>query len=425
MSLFRRDKPVVALQSGNLSGALNQRRSTLVKVFSSIAAKQHVCDIGTFLKPSYKVLTSAEKDSASKTVIVLGELAIPLYRNMSSAQLNTGIALKLSFRSLRADDNSLEIERRAYRDVSQPLYMAHNTPHVMLYFGTLHCNNFVAELRKLERQRPDDRSIRTLLSEVQSIGRKAKGAIDVNSAYVLVLERGQGGDLGDMVRNQHASLTYNGFWLPVFFQIVFTLLCFQDVGFTQNDLHSGNLWVDVLPEPHTFYYEVTKPRQKTWSITTRYMVKFFDFDRAAKVPTSHNRGQWRNLYIDGEICRSTGQCNGFPTFFDAFNIFYNLFSMRRALPQKALQWISRYINEDLLKTHWAWHGQPCKCIRGRPGDCEQCTLITNEGSFAGPGIGSVQRGLLMEMLLLGFTEFETSATIDRRENIVWSPPSSK
>lgn len=359
------------------------------------------CDLRSIFDDvsSIKVLTSDEKASVSETIILLGKFKIPIV--FSTFQGNTQIAVKISFESL-TDDNSLEIERQSYRDVTNPLLMNGNTPHVMLYVGALKCSNF----NKIDIGESNSKKF---IKEMNKIS--ASNQYDMSQMWMLVLEQGTGKPLVSFAKQ---SLGIDDFWYPILFQIIYTLYCFQLVGFSQNDLHPGNLWVDELDEPQLFVYQAT--RNYMWAIETKYVVKFFDFDRAAKSATKYNGVEWTNKKLNMGLCASSGQCNGYQQFFDAFNILYNLYNSKnikmndksRAFIQ---QWILNFVEKEYMEKRYAWHGQLCECVDGEPLRCRQCKLITPTNP------------VLENMLQHGFEPYRVDPNM--YTEYVWKLPSFK
>lgn len=360
------------------------------------------CDLRTiFDVSSIKILSSDEKSSVSETVILLGKFKIPIV--FATFQGNTKIAIKMSFKPLTSD-NSLEIERRAYKEVTNPLLLNGNTPHVMLYVGTLHCSNFSSiDIGEMNNKK--------FMKEIQKI--QASQRYDTSDMWMLILEQGKGKPLRNFINETH---TLKKFWYPVLFQIIYTLSCFQLVGFAQNDLHSGNLWIDELPEPQEFIYQGNK--KYAWRIETKYIVKFFDFDRAAKSATKYNAAWWTNKKLDDEgHCISGGQCNGYQPFFDAFNILYNIYHYHKNINRDAYvflkKWIENYIEYEYLNKKYAWHGQLCECVIGEPLMCKKCNLITPTNP------------VLETMLQTGFESYRIDPKDIENEQYVWKLPSFK
>lgn len=371
------------------------------------------CDLSTVFDTSkqVKVLSSQDKKSASETVIILGDFRVPLV--LEDQQGNTRIAIKLSFEPLDPKrDNSLEVERKAYRQVTNPLVLNGHTPNVMLYVGSVECKEFIA------RGNAPEAGLEILTREVQRIEHTQRYNID--HIWLLILEQGEGMPLNRFTRTFKKMLTWDNFWQPVLFQLMYTLLCFQQVGFAQNDLHAGNVWIDVLDAPLEFVYQADETH--AWAFTTLFVVKMFDYDRTAKSPTRYNRTSWINTRLDSEgICDSTGQCNGFTVFFDAFNILYNIYHFERFITsdvRKVGTWIQRFIDREALNKRYAWGGQPCVCVQPSPIGCKKCQLVEPH-----------DKTLLDQIVLEGFHSYQVTPGTDEwtdhitENSYVWRLPS--
>ena len=71
----------------------------------------------------------------------------------------------------------------------------------------------------------------------------------------------------------------------IVFQILYTLACFQEIGLQQNDLHTGNILLDVFeanPLPYVIY---RISRTKVVILTdVEYIPRIYDFDRSTTFP---------------------------------------------------------------------------------------------------------------------------------------------
>jgi len=293
--------------------------------------------------------------------------------------------------------------------------MEGHTPHVMLYVGALNCRNW----RKVQPTLPRTSANRKLIIEMNAIFQHggAEKRYDYDSVWMLLLEQGTGLPLNDFLR-RNSSLTWGSFLKPVLLQVLYTLLCFKQVGFKQNDLHLGNVWIDELPQKHVFVYQMDA--DNAWVLETKYMVKFFDFDRAAKSSTEYNQKHWTNTLLDShDYCRSSGQCNEFTRFFDAFNLLYGLYHTRNLSDNtrtKFRTWITRFVNRALFEKKWAWGGQMCEC---EDDDCKTCSLLQ-----------PAEENSLELILAGGFSDdYKLDLNVDRiksllqQQPVVWRPPS--
>lgn len=131
---------------------------------------------------------------------------------------------------------------------------------------------------------------------------------DFDHMNVLVLEQGQGLEFSKWAKGARTLTDY----MHVFFQVFYTLAVFNELGLQQNDLHTGNVWIDQLKQPQWITYTVG--RNKHVRIFTRWFVKLYDFDRATKYPTRYNKVTIHNTLIRRRsgLCSQYGQCNAPP-----------------------------------------------------------------------------------------------------------------
>ena len=66
-------------------------------------------------------------------------------------------------------------------------------------------------------------------------------------------------------------------FMPIFFQIVYSLAVMDHFGIVHNDLHENNIFVQRLSKPITMSFHVDG---KILQISTKFIIKFFDWDRA-------------------------------------------------------------------------------------------------------------------------------------------------
>jgi hypothetical protein len=96
-----------------------------VKEWISEVSNVSSCDLHNFMK-GIKLLSKAEKASASKTQIIMGNIP-------SKFNPDTDTVLKIS-RKTRGYDNQLRVELQIYKHVISKLVLY--TPHLVLYLGT-------------------------------------------------------------------------------------------------------------------------------------------------------------------------------------------------------------------------------------------------------------------------------------------------
>jgi hypothetical protein len=102
---------------------------------------------------------------------------------------------------------------------------------------------------------------------------------------------------------------------PLLFQVAYTLMCFKDVGLMHNDLHSGNVFVTLLPRSVERTYMISKRRSVT--VRSRVFVQIFDFDFASKHATRYDSCAFRNTTLDTFFCHGKRPiCNKYTESYD-------------------------------------------------------------------------------------------------------------
>lgn len=100
-----------------------------------------------------------------------------------------------------------------------------------------------------------------------------------NNTVQLYSEKMAGKTLHELiVASQFTNAPY--FWRTIFFQIIYTLLCFQQLGIRHNDLHIGNIFVDPQITGVLRYY-TAKDKFYTVVLSGIGLVKIFDMDLAS------------------------------------------------------------------------------------------------------------------------------------------------
>lgn len=216
---------------------------------------------------------------------------------------------------LQRDDNSLEIERAIMRQHLNPLLFGRATPHVVPYYG------------EFSRVYADPNSGAALELSALVMG-------FVNGGIILA-------KMPTLVDNWILEIPD---FIEVVVPVIYTLLCFSDIGLMHNDLHPGNVIISKLPRPVTLQYIVDHDESSDTylmvTLRTDAHVQIIDFDRASKPATFGNGDPvgLTNTLLDRNLCADYGQCNEFR-------------------PQVDLVWFL-YIFAALLYKTWHEMGQP-------------------------------------------------------------------
>ena len=245
----------------------------------------HSCDFGATLD---KLKFVKNKDGVSDSWILFGTL------------LNQPVAIKVAARPLQMTISShfLSIERYIYKNIINPIVLCGFSPHVLIYYASLSCNEFY-NLPELDKE----------VKKFKKALRAQQQKFNINEIEASVVERATNGTtLSDFLDKAVDDPKYSKELIALLFQIFYTLKVFSQLGLSHNDLHSGNIFV-VPATTTTKYYQIsTNDYRKVESV---FDVRIFDFDRGAKVSTEHDGKEIENHGLsDGFYCQKFGQCNG-------------------------------------------------------------------------------------------------------------------
>jgi len=163
-------------------------RISLFKALKDKTIEIDPCSIHTWLKDA-KVL---KKTSASSSVVLLGKFFAG-----RKLPFSDNIVIKVSFASREGGgDNSFEVEICIYEKIISELLTRKITPNVMSYVYSFRCPNFYQQLHK-------DREpfMMEVLKQLTSIEkeRDEDNVYDFNVAQFLILEKGSGGSMSDLL----------------------------------------------------------------------------------------------------------------------------------------------------------------------------------------------------------------------------------
>lgn len=248
-------------------------------------------------------------ETASNTVQALIELEI-------AQRGRVPCFAKVFMRSTTSNGNSLLVESLAYELVTNPLLLQRATPCLVGYYGTLFCNKPAAQFEN------DDLGQALRLLQVQR-RQPAPSAGEEGAFAILLQDMVERGSISlDRVCRDTAKASLRLKTVDAFVSqleavkaslvaLYFTLECFRRVGFAQNDLHVGNVFMepqlDASEQRAAFEYA---PR-KYLLLRLPFMPKIFDFDNAAKRATALNGVEWRNDRTSSEspLCQYGGSCD--------------------------------------------------------------------------------------------------------------------
>jgi hypothetical protein len=304
--IFREDTPVPAintqLQISNLGISRNTQAPNIqVPNIQDISTwlRDIGCDI-TKYTINIKVLKTSEKESASESIIIFGDMKLN----------NSPVAFKIVFPSRLQFSNSLDVEQQIYANVTQYMLNNNHSPHLTACIGLVKPCDITEFKRNLSQEQKF-----VFNKNISGIDSRR---YDLNKPSILILSKSGGLTLHDYLTNgmyiQPGKPKPNQISVRskfnMLFQILYTLRCFERVGLSHNDLHSKNIFVDELHHPHErIYYILDRDLDKSlhgWVKTTiKYDTKIFDFDRGS----IRHQNVDRNFTLDMSYCSSFDQCN--------------------------------------------------------------------------------------------------------------------
>ena len=322
------------------------------------------CDIDKYMR-DIKVLSN--KGSASDSVIMFGNLKV--------GKQTVNVVFKLIFKSKNKLNNSLIVEQQIYENVISNLINNYHTPHIVNYIGTVtSCTtNQIVEQLSLAEMKNFENALKQIDLD----------SFDDTYSHMMILEKSSGYTLHNCMSQEKLTSDEK---FKILFQLLYTLLCFERIGLSQNDLHTSNIFVDKLDNPVERIYYIDNTR---WvKFTTSYDAKIYDFDRGA----IYHPAVDRNLTIDKLYCKTYETCNSFDSKRDLGSLIagYLMFEsnseilnfLNPLVSSKFLNDISKRKYVQLNTSHSKYSDEDLKPIR------EYLNLVVNEISDVSIGDGS-------------------------------------
>ena len=326
--------------------------------------------------------------SASASWITLGQITLP--PSLTTTVPRTGadrVTMKLTFATRRpGDDNSLQIEREIYRYINSLVENGY-TPHVILYVGDLRCDNFHQQIQTLLAAR--DPNMAELVYDMSTTFGNLAEFYDTNRMRAVITEQSRGITLRKVIEDYNSirqksydqqKQDFFEVFLPIMFQVLYTLAVFEEVGLQHNDLHDENIFVDIL-DVDKMYEAKYNVDGMCFKLRTPFVVKLFDFDRATKRETRHDAKTLNNTLLN-LFCENYGQCNTLDAKAEIFRLAHFMFvtNMTSILPNPYLNTFlsviapKRYLEVMAVpkRGYFSWTGSLCVCNQD---GCNSCTML--------------------------------------------------
>lgn len=240
--------------------------------------------------------------------------------------VNQNVILKISYiPKSNVLNNKLAVEEEIYRNVISNLINNNHTPHLIKYITSiLHCN--------LDFKKFPEKSFKNDITLYQITKRLLLlSDYNINDATITILTKSNGKTL-----HETFPLLNNEQQLIVMFQLLYTILCFNNITLRHNDLHFRNIFVEQTEWKHITY----KIFGEIITIYTNLDCKIYDFDRAAIYHPSVDR----NYALDIEYCTDFNQCSGIDTTIDLQAIIGSLL-MFFIIKDDLKTWINQITSE--------------------------------------------------------------------------------
>ena len=264
-----------------------------------------------------------------------------------------------------------EMESYVYKILS-----TYDFPFVMQHYHTYECTDFMKKVLKF--------NVGTTLKNVQ-LKDEIKRAwyklshqdnpsscnYNFNKARIVLTERGTYLSLHNLINEIKKDPSKNlgpGDWKAIFIQATFCLAFFEDLGIMHHDLHLGNVWIDKAHEEVQYILHFKKNSEPT-VITTKYIVKIFDFDNATMVETDYCNFEVKNNIKLEDMCMY-GMCNDFAPGRDYAQFCWWLWRANRFIGDELCGIIRKTVDVEFLYNKGSgdnrdigqlvWHGHPYK-----------------------------------------------------------------
>lgn len=275
-----------------------------------------VCDLTAVFK-DIKILKSETSSSTIQVVATFKANAKKAHKIIKEYVDRTGeenVFLKIGFDE--DNDNSADIEQMIYKYLKKLLF-DHRTPNIMRHVAGFKCDNFLTSLNEMILTSKHNRKyLVEMRQRVEELGiREQELGINVEKATITLVELGKGKSFDKILGE--GTLTVEQF-KSIMFQTFFTLRELYLNKIRHNDIHLGNIWVNILPQPRKLIYFVNDDMYIT--LETNYIVKIYDFDRSA-----FTMGPYSNDILRLQFCPTFGMCENENERFDLLIVASQLY----------------------------------------------------------------------------------------------------
>jgi hypothetical protein len=219
------------------------------------------------------VQTRIFAQTKSDALVLLGSMQF----NEGKSSRAVPVAIKITFLPKRKGAVSgSQIELKIYEREVQNLLLNQNTPNVVALYAASVCSYGTARLPA---------ALSKLKAKLLARKDADTASLDLQRVQVLVMERALGVNVEKYLQGRPPEADVRA----VLFQVLYTLVCFQQVGLRHNDLHFGNILVEAhkFSAPTYVNYFVSEDAFYRINVAGAF-VKIFDFERASLPTTLQN-----------------------------------------------------------------------------------------------------------------------------------------
>jgi hypothetical protein len=256
-----------------------------------------------------------EKTSASNSIVMFAKL------NYGEIKGND-IVLKISYEEKDHLKNSLKVEDQIYDNIVSNLLNNNHTPHLIRHIASIRNCHLLYTKYKFSKKE---------FEYIQIKLKDFKFDYHIDEANISILERTTGSTMFDEI--QTAS---NNEQLILIFQILYTLICFNNITLRHNDLHLSNIFVEKIPST-TYYYTING---NTIGIKTSLLSKIYDFDRSAIYSPAISR----NFEVDVDYCYEFNQCQSINEKIDLQAFIGGLWLVKLFLSPTIVKWLESIVS---------------------------------------------------------------------------------
>jgi hypothetical protein len=334
--------------------APNQR----LKLFNGLFNLGHVDTLEWFDKyvEITKVVNAVDKGSASASIIMFG----------IEKAMNEKLFIKMGFGNAH---NELYYERLLYRDVATRLVSYNITPGVVPMLGYVRLDNVFQECDERQSRaqataRNKQRSsimYRDICNAVHASRTDPSVAAEFSPdklqyAHLLITEAASGSPVEKWIAQPHSLQEIK----DVLFQIYYTLMCFNQIGFMHADLHGGNVFVDPNKDGTELVFILGE--NMMYRCKPAYITKIYDFDRSWKIPSPYPgfKEGIKNEIVFDEFSNIYGDKYMMDPYFDVARI--NYYMVKNAANPQVAALIQQWTNVEALRClgpqedcEWGWN----------------------------------------------------------------------